>query len=387
MSLLCCAVVACGGRAYVYQAVESIDFRSRAETQSDGPVTVNAAVLGKDETEAIFGVPLYDQGIQPVWLEIENRGSERVRYAPVSTDRDYFSPLEVAYKNRRKYSGEGRKEMEVRFDEVAMPRYISAGSTGSGFVFTQADNGAKGFNVDLFGTDEFFHFTFILRVPGFEPDYANVDFDSIYPSEQLSSLSIDELKLALAGLPCCTTANSDDEDIGPINIALVGPGQNLLTALLRSGWRETAADESAKKEAHYLFGRLQDALFQYHSRTDDSYYELRLWLAPILAGDERVWAGHVQHFFKLAPAIFRADPDVDHARYFAFQNLIYGQSLGKIGWLAGAAIAPDESFWANLVRPAWFTDGYRAVFWLSAEPVAIFDGDILHWDRPEEKLQ
>ena len=162
-------LVGCGGRAYVYESVVSSNIPSRAEAQSDGPVRVSAAVPGREETTAIFGVALYDQGIQPVWLEIENNGPAQVRYAPVSTDRYYFSPFEVAYKNRRGFSDAGRLEMERRFDSLAMPRYIDPGESRSGFVFTHADSGAKGFNVDLFSSGASFHFTFLLRVPGFVP--------------------------------------------------------------------------------------------------------------------------------------------------------------------------------------------------------------------------
>ncbi len=199
LTLLGCGTLlsGCGGRAYVYESVVSSNIPSRAEAQSDGPVRVSAAVPGREETTAIFGVALYDQGIQPVWLEIENNGPVQVRYAPVSTDRYYFSPFEVAYKNRGGFSDEGRLEMERHFDDLAMPRYIDPGESRSGFVFTHADSGAKGFNVDLFSSGASFHFTFLLRVPGFVPDYANVDFDSIYAADQLTAYNIDDLYNAI----------------------------------------------------------------------------------------------------------------------------------------------------------------------------------------------
>jgi len=83
----------CGGRAYVHEDADALDFRSRAETQTDGPISVRASVLGVDETRQLFGLDLYDQGIQPVWLEIANNGEKHSRYALVSTDPFYFSPL------------------------------------------------------------------------------------------------------------------------------------------------------------------------------------------------------------------------------------------------------------------------------------------------------
>ena len=71
-------------------------FRARAAAQAEKDVRVSVAVLDAEETEAVFGLPLYRKGIQPIWLEIENNTEHRMWFAPVSVDRDYFSPLEVA---------------------------------------------------------------------------------------------------------------------------------------------------------------------------------------------------------------------------------------------------------------------------------------------------
>jgi hypothetical protein len=359
-----------------------VDFRSHSETQSEGPVTVTASVLGREETAEIFGLSLYDQGIQPVWLEVENKSAAQIRYAPVGTDRFYFSPFEVAYKNRGGYSDEARAEMERRFDRLSMPRYIDAGETRSGFIFTHADYGAKGFNVDLFGSGNSLHFTFLMRVPGFVPDYANVDFDSIYTADEISEFADVYLYEALKNLPCCSSDENGAEAGNPINIVLIGAGKDLLRAFLRSGWVETSVKEATDQTSHFLNGRSQDAIFRYHSLFGDSFYELRLWLAPMTSGDDRVWLGQVQHFFSSGSAINRFDPDVDNARNFAFQNFLYGQSLESAGWIAGEEVAPVESFWTNLIESPFFSDGYRIVLRLSGEPVSLLDVNALDWDRP-----
>jgi len=384
LALGVCSVLSagCGGRAYTYQPISDVDFRSHSETQIVEPVTVTASVLGREETVAVFGLSLYDQGVQPVWLEIENRSAEQIRYAPVGTDRFYFSPLEVAYTNRGGYSDEARAEMERRFDGLSMPRYIDPGETRSGFVFTHADEGAKGFNVDLFGSDDSRSFTFLLRVPGFVPDYANVNFDTIYPADEVESYSVNELYEAVKKLPCCTADESGAETGEPVNVVIIGAGKDLLRAFLRSGWLETSDQEAPDQNDNYMFGRAQDAIFRYHSQFGDSFYELRLWLAPAISGGDRVWAGQIQHFFSSGSAINRSDPDVDNARNFAFQNFAYGRSLKTIGWIAGSEIAPAESFWSNLITPPFFSDGYRVVLWLSGEPVPLRDADTLDWDDP-----
>jgi hypothetical protein len=72
---ICTLCAGCGGRAYVYEPVASIEIQDRAESQLDGAARVSAAVPGREETAAIFGIDLYDQGIQPIWLEVEKHGS------------------------------------------------------------------------------------------------------------------------------------------------------------------------------------------------------------------------------------------------------------------------------------------------------------------------
>ena len=200
LTIVACTTVfaACGGRAYVYDAVDQPSLRDRAETKTEASIRVSATVPGRDETKSVFGIDLYAQGIQPVWLEIQNSDSALVRYAVVSTDADYFSPLEVAYKNKGGYSGDGRSDMEKRFNQLAMPRYVDPGETRSGFVFTHADDGAKGFNVDVMGTNVMARFTFLLRVPDFTPDYANFDAASIYAADEVVSFNSEQIAIQIA---------------------------------------------------------------------------------------------------------------------------------------------------------------------------------------------
>jgi hypothetical protein len=372
----------CGGRAYVHEATDLAKIRERAETQTEAPIRVSAAVPGREETTQIFGIDLYDQGIQPIWLEIENSGTVQARYAMVSTDRAYFSPYEVAYKNRGGFSAEARAEMEQYLNELGMPRYLDSGETRSGFVYTHADAGAKGFNVDVFTSGESFHFNFLLRVPGFVPDYANIDFDSIYSEKELTVYYGDALYDAVKQLPCCSLDGEGGERSGMINVVLIGAGKELLQALLRSAWIETSVSESRGLRASFLFGRNQDAIFRYQSSTDDSFYELRLWLAPIMSGSERVWAGQVRHYFTTGRSFNRIDPDVDNARIVAAQHLLYGQAVEQFAWVSGEEVVPVESFWENLIRPSFFTDGGRLVLWLSGEPVSVGDATMLDWDSP-----
>jgi hypothetical protein len=90
---LCLALgtASCAARPYRFEPLDSVDFRSRSQTESAGSLRVTVAVPDAAESKALFGIPIYDRGIQPVWIEVENRGAHRVRFAPVGVDRDYFA--------------------------------------------------------------------------------------------------------------------------------------------------------------------------------------------------------------------------------------------------------------------------------------------------------
>jgi hypothetical protein len=48
-------------------------FKSRTLSRSDGGVRVSTSVLSAAESRAVYGVPLAKKGLQPVWIEVENR--------------------------------------------------------------------------------------------------------------------------------------------------------------------------------------------------------------------------------------------------------------------------------------------------------------------------
>ena len=385
--VLALALAGCGGRAYVYEPVDTGRFLSATEQQTEGPVRVSTSIPGREETERIFGIDLYDQGIQPVWLQIENTGDSLARYAPVSTDPEYFAPLEVAYINRRGYSEEARKAMDERFHTLAMPRYIDPGETRSGFVFTHADPGAKGFNVDVFSGGESYNFTFLMRVPGFEPDYAKLNLSEMYTGDEVPNYESDALQEAIRSLPCCSGDKLGEESGEPINLVLVGEGEELLRALLRSGWRETSVEDAAALQPQYLYGREQDAIFRYETVGGDGFYELRFWKAPFRSGADDVYVGQARHFFRWIGSVTRLDADVDNARNFAIQKFLYGQAITANAWIVGKEVVPVTSFWDTLARAPYFTDGYRMVMWLSADPVSMFEIDVKSWDTPPRWLQ
>jgi hypothetical protein len=69
--------------------IEEVGVLARAATKEDGQVRVLAA---------LFGVDVAAQGIQPVWLRIENHDDVDYFFLPISLDPNHFSAREAAWK-------------------------------------------------------------------------------------------------------------------------------------------------------------------------------------------------------------------------------------------------------------------------------------------------
>jgi hypothetical protein len=66
----------------------------------------------------------------------------------------------------------------------------------------------------------------------------------------------------------------------------------------------------------------------------------------------------------------KIDPDVDETRSYLIQDLWYSQGLEQFAFVNGVGEAPIDAPRANLTGDPYFTDGLRAVLWLSSQPVA-----------------
>ncbi len=359
-------------------------------TQTQGHITVSASVPGEDEAQAIFGIPIYQRGIQPVWIEIQNESTNRIRFAPTSVDHDYFSPLEVAYMHRKGFSKQARSEMERRFYRSAMPRQIPAGETRSGYVFTHASPGTKSFDVEIFSANEDQTFAFFIAMPGFTPDYKSVRFDALYDHSEIRDYAASDVRTALDGLPWFSMDQSGSEAGLPVGIVIIAPGIDLLKVLLRAGWNESAKAQDVKQTANaqYLFGRVPDAVFRNQRQGNRERNKLNLWLAPVKIDGKAVWLAQLIHFIgqktPLEQAIFgaRIDPDVDDGSDYLMQNIWYSQSLERVGWLAGEGAVSVESARFDFNSLEYFSDGYRTILWLSPEPISMLETRHMDLDDP-----
>lgn len=384
-------LAACSTAPYSLSPMNVDSLREGAEVQTFEPLTVKAAVPGAAESNALFGVPLYDHDIQPVWLEITNESDERVRFALSSVDPDYFSPMEVSYTLRSGFSKEARAAMDKRFHESGITRFVESGETISGFVFTHVSPGTKSFNVDLFGVTTAQNFAFFVQVPGFVPDHAEVDFHQLYAKDQIQDLSTDEFRSTLVDLTPYTS-DADGQPNGlPVNAVIVGKGVDVLRVLLRAGWYESTSGSSSSfetgQQTYYLFGRKPDAVFRIQRNNSDDRNELRLWVAPLRVDGENVWLAQVTNFVGkrsyIEKVFFGAhlDPDVDDARSFLLQNVWYSQGLQAFAWSEAGNTVPVDQPRTDFNDNPFFTDGYRAVLWFSGTPYSLLDTTRLPWDE------
>jgi hypothetical protein len=376
--------------------IDQVPFKERAQTQSENNVRVTAAVLSAEETKAVFDLDLYKKGIQPIWIEIENNDEERVWFAPVGVDREYFSPLEVAYMHHRAFSKETNYKMDKYLHDHGIRGNIAPGRVRSGFVFTYLDMGTKIFNVDLVGEDhEIRTFTFFVSVPGLKVSYADVDFDNLYLKEEIVSYEDEEdLRKALESLPRCSTDEDGTKQGDPLNLVVIGNGRTVHRALIRSGWDETGSTEKfvAITEQYrytpvspfYLYGRPQDAAFRKTRETADERNHVRFWLSPIRFKGEQVWVGQISRDIQVRylPGIFRIEPAVDEARTYILQDLWYSQTLAKFGYVKGVGAASMSEPRKSLQDDPYFTDGYRLVIWVSRKPISFSEVEALHWEIP-----
>ena len=382
-------------------------YLDRAQTQMEGPVRVTAAVPSAKETRKLFGAPLYQRNVQPVWLEIENKGTVSVRFLPVGVDPLYYTPIEAAHVSQEGEQG-GSTERARRFYSEGMGVVaVPPGETRAGFVFTALDEGTKAFNVDLVSDDhEAYLFTFFIPVPGLRIDHQNVDWENLYAEEELLSFEdAGSLIEALESYPCCTTDKKGRDQGDPLNLVVIGELDDVYYAFLRAGWDETetiyggsglktlASFFSGGEYRYspvsglYVFDRPQDLALQ---KARDNIHErnhLRLWLTPARYQGLPVFIGQISRdigvrFSKRTITTHEIDPDVDETREFLLEDLAYAQGLAAFAYVGGVGTAPIDAPRSNLTGSPYFTDGHRVVLWVTATPTSIADIKVLDWRDP-----
>jgi hypothetical protein len=406
------AATGCG--SFSPQALDQVHFMDRAVTKVEGEIRVTAAVLSREETKLAFDLDLYGDGIQPIWLEIENRSSQDYWFVRRGLDPNYFAPLEVAYMNHYMFANHANDRMDRFFYEHTLGNYIPPGDEQTGFMFTHLDEGTKIFSVDLWAEDnQIRSYTFFVSVPGLKIDHREIDMDAIYSKEEIvryTAEQVNEFRKALEALPCCTTSKDGREMGDPLNLVILGreKSDDVYHAFMRAGWDETetiytgsvfqtgisalfgAEYRHSPVSDLYVFGRSQDAALQKARRSIHLRNHVRLWLTPIIFDGHEVWIGQISRDIGVrlttrTITTHKIDPDVDETREFLVEDLAYSQGLKKTAYVKGVGPASIEAPRQNLTGDPYFTDGYRVVMWLSSKLVSIVDIDFLDWEKPPER--
>jgi hypothetical protein len=374
--------------------------------QEDENVRVSAAVPSAKEARELFGRPLYKEGIQPVWLKIENLGQDLITFLPVGLDPQYYSPLEAASLGTKK-SRTSDVMVDQFFIDQSIDLVIEPGDELVGFVFTRLDEGTKAFNVDITSGADFSTFTFFIPVPGLNIDHYTVDWRNLYAEDQWVDPGKERLIEEIESYVCCVTDKKGKNTGDPLNLVLIGMPEDIYTAFIRAGWDETEAISSASLwktmksffsggeyryspiSSLYVFDRPQDVAFQKARENIHERNHLRLWMSRATYEGVPVWVGQISRdigvrFTTKTITTHKIDPDVDETREYLFEDLAYAQSLKAAGYVGGVGAVPIDAPRGNLTGDPWFTDGYRLVLWVSSEPTPISKIQFLDWRHPEE---
>jgi hypothetical protein len=368
--LILTVAVALAGCATPYRApdpakipeLETAALQRRAQTVQDGNVRVSVAALSAAESRELFGLPLGEDGIQPVWIKIENGDRHDYFFSPLTVDPDYYAPFELAWKYRGHTSVLDLNELGLAFSRHQFSLWVPAGETGSGFVFTRADQGAKAVLVDLLSDRGMKHFDFVVEAPGLRADYLQVDWDNLYAQTERREVDAVALRDLLESLPCCALGGDKKRPGDPLNLVVIATGSEILVPFVRRGWdlTETIHGSSVWRTIRsflfgsqyrtspvsplYVFGRPQHVALQKARQTVDERNHLRLWLTPNDLRGQQVWIGQISRdigirFTSRTLVTHKIDPDVDETRDYLLQDLMGSQYVARIGYLGGVGAA------------------------------------------------
>jgi hypothetical protein len=389
-------------------SINEIRFRDRSRSKHDDDVRVTVAVPSADENKALFNANLALKEIQPIWVKVENHSDRTYYLISAATDPNYFSPNETAFAVHGGLSRTDQKKMENYVRSMSFRNPILPHTAVSGFIFTNLDEGEKVVQIDLIANKQIKFFTFFVQIPGIRVDYQMVDFDSLYSTKEILELDEAELRTALEKVPCCTT-NEERSDFGdPVNLVIIGDFLDVAATFSRRGWLpaeetySTAIWKTIKSflfgkryryspvSSLYLYGRHQDLARQKPRHSIHERNHLRLWYSPMRFEGKPVFVGQVSRDIGVRfttktwpPVTHKIDPDIDEARHAIIEDLLFSQTLAKVGFVKGVGRATPYRPRQNLTGDPYFTDGLRVVLILEKGPISMNQIEGLDWEHPQ----
>jgi hypothetical protein len=189
------------------------------------------------------------------------------------------------------------------------------------------------------------------------------------------------LRAALERMPCCATDEKGATEADPLNVIIIGTLGDIGTAMVRRGYRRDLRDTDL---AQTLFGRRPDVVLRKEAQAGAPSTTLRAWLAPIrfngrsvyLAQCGRPIGGRFAHHDTSNLALHG---DVDEARNFLIQDMMYSGGLEKLGFVYGVGAAPRANPRTTLNGASYYTNGLRAVMFFATRPLNFTNVQILDW--------
>jgi hypothetical protein len=351
-------------------------------------------------------VKLADFNIQPIWMRIENESDVDYWLLPIAIDPDYYSADEAALVTGAKFSKQELADNTTLFRANALPFFLKARTANEGYVYASHTRGGRFVDVRLSGHLHSVRLRFAVLLPTQGFDYERSALRQLYTQvNDLPDLTVPELRERLRGLPCCVTDAKGSGTGDPLNVVLVGSGEDVMASLTASGWNFTEAITvdsirrmvgaavaekaflTAPVSSLYVFGRKQDVALQRGRSTISQRNHMRLWLAPFRCEGFPVWIGQASRdigvkMTRKSPTLTThvIDPVVDESREYLLQSLLHRDAVGRFAFVRGVGEAGTDTRRTNLTGDPYITDGMRLVVWLSKTPVPPDHAEDLGWN-------
>src|SRR5438067_1126396 len=382
-------------------------FIARAQQKSAPGINVKMSALGARESRQSFGEDLAKYNIQPVWLSIQNETDDQLVFLPITMDPDYYSPYEVSYKFHRVFAFAANWARDEFFLKHQIASILPPHSTTTGFMYGVLDAGIKYAHIVLAGHNRIETFDFALLVPG--PPFVGTDIraEKIYPGKPIENLELESLRMTLAKQICCTTNSAGTRYGDPLNLVIVEGRQDPIVPFIARGWHlarqlnVSSAIDTARAfifrdefltspvSPLYVFGRKEDIALQKARSTINERVHARFWLAPYAFEGRRVWIGQISRDIgvRLTDQTWnltthKIGPDVDFDRAYLLQDLLVSGFVEKYGDVDGVGAAPASAPRRNLTGDPYYTDGLRAVVFLSNQTTSLAAIEKLPWEVP-----
>ncbi len=385
----------------------------RVQTLQQDGLSVQVAIPTEARAAQLFGVDLAKVGIQPIWLRIENSSDVDYWLLPIAIDRDYYSADEAALVAGIKVDNSADAGVQNVFRRNALPFFVRAGTTNEGYVYATHTRGGRFVDVRLSGHKHAIRLRFAVLLPTQGFDYELSPLQQLYQKvSDFPDLSLPQFRERLRELPCCTSRD-DGSGLGdPLNVVIVGTGEDAVAALVASGWTFTEAitvdsvrrmvGAAIARQSFYTapvsplhaFGRKQDVALQRGRATISQRNHMRLWLAPFRCEGLPVWIGQVSRDIGVkmtskSPSLTThvIDPVVDESREYLFHSLLQSEAVSKFAFVRGVGAATINEPRYNLTGDPYFTDGMRLVMWLSRDPVPPHEAEDLGWNESADPVR